>query len=176
VNRLLAEQIVRAIDSADRASIEFIPDAIGKRYIRKNNLLVEDAISMRRDQRKSLFVSALAVRLDEQLAPIGSPIQVFVKDISPSGLGFFHTRHWPSCHLAIRLPNPRCEDVYVYVVGTVRRSICKSGSYEVGIEFIHTFRTDRLDSLPSADAEPKPIDQLPSEAAIASSSTSPTSS
>lgn len=155
MNRVVAEQIVQAIGNADRAAIEFIPEAIGKRIKRKSESVIEECLSMRRHERKRLLVSALAIRLGDRLNPVGSPFQVFVKDISASGLGFYHTRHWPECMLAIRLPNPRGEEINVFVVGTVRRSICKSGSYEVGIEFTHTFRTDKLDSLPAADIHPE---------------------
>jgi hypothetical protein len=157
VNRDIAKRIVEAIQDAPTSGIEYIPDAIGQRLRRHSESLVEVPAGVRRHERKSLLTSALAVRLTDRLQPFGHPFQVFLKDISASGLGFVHTRHWPECRMAIRIEQGLGQDICIFVVATVRRCVCKSGVYEVGVEFQHNFRSDRIDRLPPAEPQ---ADQL----------------
>jgi hypothetical protein len=150
VNRVIAQRIVESINDALPTSIEYIPEAIGKRIKRRNDSIVDLPSELRRHERRPMLSSALAIRLTDRLQPFGSPFQVFVRDLSASGLGFVHTRHWPDCKIAIRLENLIQIESSLFVVGSIKRSFCKSGIYEVGIEFIHNFRADRLYVLPEA--------------------------
>ncbi|MBY0588326.1 PilZ domain-containing protein [bacterium] len=153
MDQKIVQQIVDSINSATPTSIEFIPGAIGQRIRRRNESIVDIPSELRRHSRRAMLTSALAVRLTDRLYPFGSPFQVFIKDISASGLGFVHTRHWPETKIAIRLENVATTEASVFVVGIVRRSFCMSGVYEIGLEFCHTFRADRIYVLPEAPTE-----------------------
>lgn len=100
-----------------------------------NHVIVE----ARRHPRHRLDEAAMAVRLNDLNEPIGPPFQIFVMDVSIGGVGFIHTRAFPTGRLAIKLSG-----LSVVMIGQIVRCVCRNRAYEIGMEFI-----ERAGTLPN---------------------------
>ena len=57
----------------------------------------------RRDKRHTMAIPIVAIRLDEDKKPVGDPIEVITRDVSPTSIGFFHTELLDTSRLAVQL-------------------------------------------------------------------------
>jgi hypothetical protein len=57
----------------------------------------------RQDKRHTMAIPVVVVPLDEDNQPVGDPIEVITRDVSPTSIGFFHTEPLDVNRLAVQL-------------------------------------------------------------------------
>lgn len=57
----------------------------------------------RQDKRHTMAIPVVIIRLDDDNQPIGDPIEVITRDVSPTSIGFFHTQPLEAHRLAVKL-------------------------------------------------------------------------
>ncbi len=55
------------------------------------------------DKRHTMAIPVVIIALDEENQPVGDPIEVITRDVSPTSIGFFHTENLDSDRLAVKL-------------------------------------------------------------------------
>ena len=50
-----------------------------------------------------MAIPVVIIRLDDDNQPIGDPIEVITRDVSPTSIGFFHTQPLEAHRLAVKL-------------------------------------------------------------------------
>jgi hypothetical protein len=129
--------LINYFEDSSARPIDSLPQELKRHFLRvasqtinNNHVLVE----ARRHPRHRIHESALAVRLNESNEPVGPPFQIFIMDISAGGVGFIHTRAFPSGRLAVRLSG--MSGFSVVMIGRIVRCICRNRAYEIGMEFV----------------------------------------
>ena len=57
----------------------------------------------RQDKRHTMAIPVVVIRLDEDNQPIGNPIEVITRDVTPTSIGFFHVQPLEAPRLAVQL-------------------------------------------------------------------------
>ena len=84
-------------------------------------------------QRRRLIVKVLAQPIDEDYNPIGEPMPVVSRDISPKGIGLVHTEPIESERLALEM---QLGDQMVKLVGAVKWCGPCGPFYYIGCQFV----------------------------------------
>lgn len=133
----MSVNLINYFEDSSARPIDSLPQELKRHFLRvasqtinNNHVLVE----ARRHPRHRIHESALAVRLNESNEPVGPPFQIFIMDISAGGVGFIHTRAFPSGRLAVRLSG--MSGFSVVMIGRIVRCICRNRAYEIGMEFV----------------------------------------
>ena len=57
----------------------------------------------RQDKRHTMAIPVIVIRLDEDNQPVGDPLEVITRDVSPTSIGFFHTDALDTNRIAVKL-------------------------------------------------------------------------
>jgi hypothetical protein len=57
----------------------------------------------RQDKRHTMAIPVVIVRLNDENQPVGDPIEVITRDVSPTSIGFFHNEPLDADRLAVNL-------------------------------------------------------------------------
>jgi len=113
--------------------------AFAKRQVRNAKLY---AGPERRSEPRDLVVMPVVVQpVDEQLCPLGEPLAMVTRDLSPKGVGLIHEQRLPHDRIAIRLLVQADE---VILVGAVRWRKPLGPFYLCGCEIV-----DKLPCFPT---------------------------
>ncbi len=50
-----------------------------------------------------MAIPVVVISLDEQNQPVGNPVEVITRDVSPTSIGFFHTENLDADRLAVKI-------------------------------------------------------------------------
>jgi len=96
----------------------------------------------RQDKRHTMAIPVVVIGLDEQNQPVGNPIEVITRDVSPTSIGFFHTEKLDADRLAVKL---KLADTEVNLVVLMEWHADAGPFYGMGgayIEKLDTFPVD----------------------------------
>ncbi|MCH7726508.1 MAG: PilZ domain-containing protein [Planctomycetes bacterium] len=118
------------------ASADELPDLAQDtvNLIKRINFKLRDAegIDRRKEGRYPLVRSALVQILDDNLQPVGDPLEAFTRDISKNGLGLLVKRPVPEQAIAIRLQKE--DGSPIEIVARVIRCESVGSMYDIGCQ------------------------------------------
>lgn len=94
----------------------------------------------RQDKRHTMAIPVVVIMLDEQNQPVGDPIEVITRDVSPTSIGFFHTEILDADRLAVKL---KLADTEVNLVVLMEWQADAGPFYGMGGAYI-----EKLDAFP----------------------------